>query len=83
MTDYIIDTIKFLDSKGIDYDYDDDRSYYDGYDDVFIIIIKDERYKLVQNKIDGKYKNFTLYSNNDIINEYENVIKYFIEKFNI
>lgn len=83
MTDYIIATIDFLNSKDIDYDIDDERSYYNGFDDVLMIIIKDETYKLVQNKIDNKYENFTLYSKNVVINEYENVIKYFIEKLKI
>ena len=83
MTNYIIDILDFLKNKNINiYDYDDDRTYFDGYDDVLVINLNDEKYKFVQNYENGSYKNFTLFENNGIeIKGYSEIVKYFINKF--
>lgn len=66
--DYIIDILKYLEDKNIDTsNYDDDNTYYDGFDDVYVVNIKDYKLKFVQNKI------FSLYYNNKIITGYENI----------
>ena len=84
MTDYIIDIRDFLEGNNINTDdYDDDRTYFDGYDDVLVVNLKGERYKFLQNYKDGFYKNFTLYSNDGEINGYKQIVKYFIDKFNL
>ena len=50
MSNYITNILDFLKSKNINIDdYDDDRTYFDGYDDVLVINLNDEKYKFIQN----------------------------------
>lgn len=79
MTDYIIDIRDFLEANKVN--TDDDYTYFDGYDDVLVVNLRGEKYKFLQNYIDGSYKNFTLYSKDGEINGYNQIVKYFIEKF--
>ena len=83
MTDYIIDIRDFLESININTDdYDDDRTYFDGFDDVLVLNLKGESYKFLQNYVKGSYTNFTLFLNDGIeIKGYNEIVKYFINKF--
>ena len=83
MTNYIINICAFLESNNINTDdYDDDRTYFDGFDDVLVVNFKGETYKFLQNYENGSYKNFTLFLNNGTgINSYDEIVKYFINKF--
>ena len=85
MTDYIIEICNFLEKNGIDTsDYNDDLSYYNGFDDVLVVYLKDERYKFYQTYKDECYKNFTLnVSTGEIVEGYDNVVQYLTEKFKI
>jgi len=50
MTNYIINICDFLETNNINIsDYDDDLTYYDGFDDVLVIYINEEKYKFIQN----------------------------------
>ena len=83
--DYIHEIRDFLDSSSINIDdYDDDRTYFDGFDDVFVVNLKDERYKFLQNYENGRYTYFTLYTpDKGEIHGFNSILKYFIVKFNI
>lgn len=82
MTNYITNICDFLETNNINIsDYDDDLTYYDGFDDVLVVYINDEKYKFIQNYENGYYKNFTLYINNEEIKGYDEITKYFINKF--
>ena len=83
MTNYIINICDFLETNNINIsDYDDDLTYYDGFDDVLVIYINEEKYKFIQNYENGYYKNFTLYINNEEIKGYDEITKYLISKLN-
>ena len=84
MTDYIIDIRDFLEANKVNTDdYDDDNTYFDGYDDVLVVNLRGEKFKFLQNYKDGCYTNFTLYSKDGEINGYNQIVKYFIEKFKL
>jgi len=84
MTDYNMDICEFLNNNGIDTnDIDDDRSYFDGYDDVLVITIRDRKYKFLQNYMNKCYSDFTLFSEDGEIRGYDEVVKYFKTKFNL
>lgn len=83
MSDYIFNIREFLEKNNINVDdYDDDRTYFDGHDDVLVLNFKDNTYKFLQNYENGTYKNFTLYTNDLEINGYNQIVNYFTEKFN-
>jgi len=81
MTDYIINIRNFLENNNIEYECDDDLSYFDGFDDVLVIEIKGETYKLLQNYENSSYKNITLYCDDGPIYNYDNIIKYYENKY--
>ena len=79
--DNIMKISEWLDSEKINYTIDD-RSYYDGDEEVLYFYINKKLYKLRQDVIkiennDYIYENIELYIKNDIIYEYENIIEYF------
>ena len=53
--------------------YDDDRTYYDGYDDVYVVTINGHKLKFVQNYENNKYINFTLYYKNGDFYGYDDI----------
>ena len=75
--DYISNIQEFLTSINIDYsDYDDDLTYYDGYDDVWVVTLKNNKYKFVQNLENGNAIGFMMISNDIILYKYDKVINY-------
>lgn len=81
MTNYITNICDFLQTNNINInDYDDDLTYFNGFDDVLVLYINQEKYKFIQNYDNGYYKNFTLYINNEEIKGYDEITKYLINK---
>lgn len=82
--DYIANILDWLNYHNIHYEIDDDRSYYDGIDDMLCIYMNNKRYKFLQNvnkEIEDnqetyKYTNFTLYNNENSIYDYINVVEF-------
>jgi hypothetical protein len=78
MTDYIRTIINLLEKNGIDItNYDDDLTYFDEFDDVYVLNIrKNLTLKFIQNyySSEKKYKNFTLYYDGKVIKDYDNII---------
>lgn len=76
MTDYIKEIINLLENNGINvFNYDDDKTYFDGYDDVYVLHINDNLIlKFVQNYIEKDCRNVTLFHSDKMFNGYDNVI---------
>ncbi len=77
MIDYIVDIQTYLDSINIDYsNYDDDLTYYDGYDDVWVVKLKDKSYKFVQNIKNKNAISIMMISSDIILHDYDKIIDY-------
>ena len=75
MTDYIRRIIAILRSNSIDtLNYDDDKTYFDGHDDVFVLYVGDTlTLKFAQNYFNKNYENFMLFYKGKSISGYDNV----------
>ena len=79
---YINDIQEYLDSINIDYsDYDDDYTYYDGYDDVWVVKLNNNTYKFVQTIENGNATSIFMSTNNNIFHDYDKIINYL--KYNL
>lgn len=83
ITDEIFD---ILIERNYNYIIDDDTSWYDGYDDIYVLKIGKTKIKIIQNveKINGEYtySNYMLcfpYTDKDTIYGYDDIIKYIRE----
>lgn len=75
--DYISNIQEYLTSINIDYsNYDDDLTYYDGFDDVWVVTLNNNIYKFVQNLKYGNAIGLMMISNKVILNEYNEIINY-------
>ena len=75
--DFFDNIKKFLNIINVDYsDYDDDRKYYDGFDDVWVVNLLGTTYKFVQNIENKKVVGIMMVSNNTILYKYDEIIDY-------
>jgi hypothetical protein len=75
--DYIELIRDYLTSIKVDHSkYDDDRTYYDGYDDVWVVALNNETYKFVQNLKNGKATNIMMISGSISLYKYNEIIDY-------
>jgi hypothetical protein len=75
--DYINDIQIYLKSIQVDYsDYNDDLTYYDGYDDVWVVNLNYKTYKFVQNIKNGNAIAVMMISNDTILHDYNKIIEY-------
>ena len=75
--DYIELIQDYLTSINVDYsDYDDDRTYYDGYDDVWVVTLNNEKYKFVQNLVNGNAVGLMMSAPGKVLHKYDEIIEY-------
>ena len=82
-TDFIVELVNWLNDKRVNYTYDEDLTFYDGYEDILVIYINNIQYKFYQYVMNHQYINFTLLHNNKIINDYDNIIDYLKNNLNL
>ena len=76
-TDFIQELVNWLNDKRVNYTYDENLTFYDGYEDILVIYINNIQYKFYQYlNQNHQYLNFTLLHNNQTIYDYNNIIDY-------